>query len=729
VKLDTSVALPPSKAAGLDGEEPQADKRKSRSSTKLTSSSSSSRKSHRQSASLKQEKSDKSDPSEQSSKADKSSKSEQSKKRSSSRKSRTLDKRSSATISKSSSNTSNEESSSSSEKKKSSRSSRKIERSLERKSTKIKSEGKSEKSTSSVDSKSLERRKKKPSSNKTLERKSRAKSSGRKEDGKSSSSKHRSRSSHKKGHRTLTRRSSRSPGPDAEDDVPPLPPLDLGEESSSASMGSSEGPDAVEKQWRFTQWFKKMPVEDTLPDSDLLSTVEFDQTGEFLATGDKGGRVVVLRADENKTGKMHYSFHCEFQSHDPEFDYVRSQQIDEKINKIKFLPATNGAQFMLTTNDRAIKLWKLHEKEIKLASSFNVTSDKGVVKKPTKKIKTLRLPRTEVVETLVTATPKRLYSPDIHKFNIHSLSASCDGSTFLSADNLNINRWSLDRTDISYNFVNIKPEDMQRLTEVITSAELETSTDNLFMYATNRGVVRLADMRVKALNDYPGRQFIDPALEVLDKKAMTTPGGQFSSRPFLSDMLRSISDVKFSAGGRYIIARDYMSVKIFDVNMDRGPVETIPVHDYLNAKLWDLYENEYIFDCFDVAISNKGDILTGSYNNYFHIYDLDKKTDTTVEASKPPLFTAPIVSSQGGVASKESSYKSSKHKKRGSRAGISSLLSRKKKPNQHRGDSQSLSEVDVHGLNYEMRILQLAWHPDCNAVAVAGENNLFLYAR
>jgi len=31
--------------------------------------------------------------------------------------------------------------------------------------------------------------------------------------------------------------------------------------------------------------------------ADVISTVEFNQTGEFLATGDKGGRVVIFQRE------------------------------------------------------------------------------------------------------------------------------------------------------------------------------------------------------------------------------------------------------------------------------------------------------------------------------------------------------------------------------------------------------------------------------------------------
>ena len=31
-----------------------------------------------------------------------------------------------------------------------------------------------------------------------------------------------------------------------------------------------------------------------------------------------------------------YRFYCEFQSHEPEFDYLKSLEIEERINKIRW---------------------------------------------------------------------------------------------------------------------------------------------------------------------------------------------------------------------------------------------------------------------------------------------------------------------------------------------------------------------------------------------------------
>ena len=79
-----------------------------------------------------------------------------------------------------------------------------------------------------------------------------------------------------------------------------------------------------------------------------------------------------------------------------------------------------------------------------------------------------------------------------------------------------------------------------------------------------------------------------------------------ASRSFFSEIISSVSDVKFSQDGRYILSRDYLTLKIWDINMDNKPVETIYIHDQLRSRLCDLYENDCIFDKFECTFSGDG---------------------------------------------------------------------------------------------------------------------------
>ena len=56
-------------------------------------------------------------------------------------------------------------------------------------------------------------------------------------------------------------------------------------------------------------------------------------------------------------------------------------------------------------------------------------------------------------------------------------------------------------TDQSFNIVDIKPTNMEELTEVITASEFHPKECNLFVYSSSKGTIRLCDMRQSALCD------------------------------------------------------------------------------------------------------------------------------------------------------------------------------------------------------------------------------------
>ena len=48
--------------------------------------------------------------------------------------------------------------------------------------------------------------------------------------------------------------------------------------------------------------------------------------------------------------KGEYSVYSTFQSHEPQFDYLKSLEIEEKINEIQWLKRQNNNLFLLSTN-------------------------------------------------------------------------------------------------------------------------------------------------------------------------------------------------------------------------------------------------------------------------------------------------------------------------------------------------------------------------------------------
>nr|GEU71390.1 serine/threonine protein phosphatase 2A 55 kDa regulatory subunit B beta isoform-like isoform X1 [Tanacetum cinerariifolium] len=165
-----------------------------------------------------------------------------------------------------------------------------------------------------------------------------------------------------------------------------------------------------EMEWKFSQVFGERTAGEEVQEVDIISAIEFDKSGDHLATGDRGGRVVLFERTDNKQyggnrrelEKTDYSinrhpefrYKTEFQSHEPEFDYLKSLEIEEKINKIRWCQTANGALFLLSTNDKTIN----------------------------------------------------------------------DGETFISADDLRINLWNLEISNQSFNIVDVKPTIMEDLT-------------------------------------------------------------------------------------------------------------------------------------------------------------------------------------------------------------------------------------------------------------------------
>lgn len=469
----------------------------------------------------------------------------------------------------------------------------------------------------------------------------------------------------------------------------------------------------------------KGSLENDATESDVISCLEFNHDGELLATGDKGGRVVIfnrdysikksttdptpateesLEDDENITpfttgsptttttnttdsttntnannsniyNKCEYNVYSTFQSHEPEFDYLKSLEIEEKINKIRWLKRRNQAHFLLSTNDKTIKLWKISERQKKV-NGFNLKDDLGQhINSP---ITELRVPTVVPTDLTVEASPRRIFA-NAHTYHINSISINSDQETYLSADDLRINLWHQEVTDESFNIVDMKPVNMEELVEVITAAEFHPNHCNVFVYSSSRGIIRLCDMRASALCDQHAKIFEEPEDPF--------------SRSFFSEIISSISGIKFSNSGRYLISRDFVSVKLWDINMNSRPVECYHVHEFLRSKLCSLYETEYIFDKFECCFDGTDRyILTGSYNNFFKICDRYSKRDVMLEASKDVTKTH--------ILKPRKVCPSNKKKK---------------------------DEISVDSLDFTKKILYSAWHPKENVIAIAATNNLFLF--
>ncbi|KAF5189195.1 Serine/threonine-protein phosphatase 2A regulatory subunit B [Thalictrum thalictroides] len=493
-------------------------------------------------------------------------------------------------------------------------------------------------------------------------------------------------------------------------------------------------------EWNFSQVFGERAAGEDVQEVDIISAIEFDKTGEHLATGDRGGRVVLFertdtkdhgyrrdleRMDCSMSRQPEFRYKTEFQSHEPEFDYLKSLEIEEKINKIRWCQTANSALFLLSTNDKTIKFWKVQEKKVKKICDMNVDPSKNVgncsvagtsnstsqkqylanggcperyydhlnkeFSFPREGIPSLHLPTVASHETGLAASCRRIYA-HAHDYHINSISTNSDGETFISADDLRINLWNLDISNQSFNIVDVKPTNMEDLTEVITSAEFHPTHCNMLAYSSSKGSIRLIDLRQSALCDTHTKLF----------EEQEAPG----SKSFFTEIIASISDIKFGRDGRHILSRDYMTLKLWDINMDSGPVATFQVHEHLRPKLCDLYENDSIFDKFECCLSGDGmRIATGSYSNLFRIFccTTGNTEATTLEASKNPMRR------QVQTPSRPS-------RSLGSLARVA-----------RRGADSGSADANGNTFDFTTKLLHLAWHPTENSIACAAANSLYMY--
>lgn len=328
----------------------------------------------------------------------------------------------------------------------------------------------------------------------------------------------------------------------------------------------------------------------------------------------------------------------------------------------------------------------------------------------------LKMPRLTHHDTVVAAVPRRTYA-NAHAYHINSISVNSDGETFISSDDLRINLWNLNIQNESFNIVDIKPTNMEELTEVITAAEFHPQSCNWFMYASSKGTIKLADMRQSALCDNHAKRMLNALiLATVAADHVCTEFEQEedpASRSFFSEIISSISDVRFSNDGRYMLSRDYLTVKIWDVAMERQPVKVIPIHEHLRPRLCDTYENDSIFDKFEVVFSGDAkNVMTGSYNNNFMIYpsEPEQQTEVVLQADKSAFKAkkvgVPTPMNQNGT----------NNKKNGSRAA-SPAAGRMRK------------ETDADQIDFNKKILHMSWHPFEDSIAIAATNNVSFFSR
>jgi len=130
--------------------------------------------------------------------------------------------------------------------------------------------------------------------------------------------------------------------------------------------------------------------------------------------------------------------------------------------------------------------------------------------------------------------------------------------------------WNLNRPDVPYIALDyLKGMEVEDVKENITCGKFHPTSDAMFVYGTNKKTLKVNDLRTSP-REAAGVDFKYEQKEI---------------KNFFTDMLATYSSVDFLKGGKYVVARDFMTVKVWDINQNKKPLLDITLQENYKSKL------------------------------------------------------------------------------------------------------------------------------------------------
>lgn len=565
-----------------------------------------------------------------------------------------------------------------------------------------------------------------------------------------------------------------------------------GVEGRVAGGAGEGGRVAVASGWEFVQSFGDDASSYDFADADdLVTAVQFDSTGEHLAIGDKAGRVSIVQEAERRTGggPLEYRFYTEFQSHEPEFDSLKSSEISPRIAALEWWPFPTSRMTLLTANEKTIKVWRIDTQQ-----RTNHRQQQHSPPHPA------RAPPFPPSSSSSSASPVDDDYPSVssrcvrvyrgcHVFSVHSLSASCDGSTFLAADDLKLLLYDIQHSDTAISAVDLTTPSASSshatnstnshstapaptagrgvsdqgeggavssggagVDELLTVARFHPGHPSLLCHGSSSGTVRIADLRVRltwdtaAVQSFTAASTHSPQLNTAAQPTTTTTTNTSSICSTLLPIpgyyraiTDSILDVRWQGGmaggrggdgvsGHYLISRDYLQLRVWDLRRALYPVYVSHVHPHLLPHLPHLLETEALFDSFQCAVSPSGrQVVTGSYSQCFTLHSIDAQQTVTIQAKDDAREPDVVHSFHNPQLHTALHHQPPPHPLHLPSSVVRSYVPPLPSFLSSSSSSPSSLSVPTCPLNVVQKVLKVAWHPRWDAVAVAGLYKLFLY--
>lgn len=382
-------------------------------------------------------------------------------------------------------------------------------------------------------------------------------------------------------------------------------------------------------EWRFNQFLgEKLTNEQIKQDPEnesfIVTNCKFSPEGNYLVVSDKGGRLIIFKKNESKSKfvegekesersrkypKLDYFY--EFPAHEKDFDIHKSIEYPEEIKSLSILPSISYNRLdILTAGYRTIKLDRIYRDKVKVFDYFHNGKDDK-----------LSIPKISYIKSEIKHKTKRQFMCS-HSNEINSVSMDkINRNSFISSDDYKVLLWDLNTTNEVFNIVDIDPQSKSMEVEnpeKITKSVFSDHNPHLFCYGTNKGNIKYCDTR--SSSDH-----------LLFTKNLNDENSNLSKTIFANSLL-SVHDICMNFSSNYTIAtRHYLSVNLWDIRKEKEPANKFLLYEPIINKLSYLYQNNYLNDKFTLSTDKDGKyLLTGNYNNMFHVIDIEQKLNTQI---------------------------------------------------------------------------------------------------
>jgi serine/threonine-protein phosphatase 2A regulatory subunit B len=364
-------------------------------------------------------------------------------------------------------------------------------------------------------------------------------------------------------------------------------------------------------EWRYSQFLGEKLNWDQIKNdpenqSFLVTNLKFSADGKNIVVSDKGGRVILFKTSDTKGKHQKLDYHYEFAAQEKDFDVHKSIEYNEEVRALQVLSSTNREKIdILTAGYRTIKYDRVYNHKTKNYES-NYSSDRSIV-----------VPKVSNIKSEIKHKTKKVIKT--HCTEINSLSENkINRENFISSDDYRIYLWDMNVLSEVFNLVDIDPSMEIENPEKISKSITCEYNPHLFAYGTNKGNIRICDMRTSSDQLTFTKNFLDETSNL--------------NKTIFANSLLSVHDLTFSLSNSYTFAtRHFLSVNLWDLRKQNEPSGKFLIYEPVINKLSYLYQNNYLNDKFSLSNDANGKyLLTGGYNNMFHIIDIEQRLNTQI---------------------------------------------------------------------------------------------------